>query len=252
MGLDKDDAIIKRRLAQKMDFVIEDLATMLEPTTAQLTAWFKQNEQRFMLPPRASFRLLYFSPDRRGKRAREDALQAMARLAREPANSPIAASLADPFMFQSAYGDRTPEQLSKLFGISFAKALFNLKPGPWQGPIKSGYGWHLVWMNSDRVPVACQIFRRSNPLLRPHGCRSSKTVFGIRLTKPCEPTTRLCFPRSMPHLCPRSLARCRMPRRWQPFVRCVIRNEKTDTHAFAGSAGPFRSCFSDPALPETC
>ncbi len=54
MGLDKDDAIIKRRLAQKMDFVIEDLATMLEPTTAQLTAWFKQNEQRFMLPPRAS------------------------------------------------------------------------------------------------------------------------------------------------------------------------------------------------------
>ena len=35
MGLDKDDAIIKRRLAQKMDFVIEDLATMLEPTTAQ-------------------------------------------------------------------------------------------------------------------------------------------------------------------------------------------------------------------------
>ena len=58
-------------------------------------------------------------------------------------------------MFQSAYGDRTPEQLSKLFGTSFAKALFNLKPGPWQGPIESGYGWHLVWMDSTspgRVP----------------------------------------------------------------------------------------------------
>ena len=56
----------------------------------------------------------------------------------------LAASLADPFMFQDYYGDRPPEALAKEFGPQFVVALEKLKPGSWQGPIESGYGWHLV------------------------------------------------------------------------------------------------------------
>jgi parvulin-like peptidyl-prolyl isomerase len=55
---------------------------------------------------------------------------------------------ADDFMFQDYYGDRAPYQLAKEFGPSFATGLFKLKPGAWQGPIESGYGWHLVWIES--------------------------------------------------------------------------------------------------------
>jgi parvulin-like peptidyl-prolyl isomerase len=58
-------------------------------------------------------------------------------------------------MFQDYYGDRTPEQLAKEFGPNFAQSLFQLTPGSWQGPIQSGYGWHLVWIDSitpSRVP----------------------------------------------------------------------------------------------------
>jgi peptidyl-prolyl cis-trans isomerase C len=160
LGLDKDDAIIKRRLAQKMDFLFEDLAAMREPTSTELEAWFAKNAERFALPPRASFRLLYFSPDRRGTHAYEDAAQALAKLAGESKDAPVAAALADPFMFQSAYGDRTPEQLLKLFGPNFAKELFRLKPGSWQGPIRSGYGWHLVWIDEivhGRVPDLSEV-----------------------------------------------------------------------------------------------
>jgi parvulin-like peptidyl-prolyl cis-trans isomerase-like protein len=66
------------------------------------------------------------------------------------------AALADRFMFQDYYGDRSPEQLGKEFGQKFALALFKLKPGSWQGPIESGFGWHLIWINSIspmRVPA---------------------------------------------------------------------------------------------------
>jgi peptidyl-prolyl cis-trans isomerase C len=155
LGLDQGDTIVKRRLAQKMEFLAEDVSDLRESSRAELEAWFDQNTTRFALPPRASFRHLYFSPDRRGARARVDAAQALGRLDGQPADASDAAALADPFMFQEFYGDRTPEQLAKVFGPTFAQALFLLTPGAWQGPIASGYGWHLVWVESitpSRVP----------------------------------------------------------------------------------------------------
>ncbi len=156
MGLDKEDTIVKRRMAQKMGFLAEDVASAREPTTAELKAWFDKNLQRFALPSRASFRHLYFSPDRRGQRAHDDAAKALGKIAGQPPDSKAAAALADPFMAQDYYGDRSPEQVAKEFGPKFAQALFQLKRGSWQGPIESGYGWHLIWIDSmvaGRVPA---------------------------------------------------------------------------------------------------
>jgi hypothetical protein len=102
-----------------------------------------------------SFRHLYFSPDRRGPQTREDAVSALGKLAGQPEDSPLAASLADPFMFQDYYGDRSSEQLAGEFGPGFAQAVAKLTPGSWQGPIESGYGWHLVFVDSlvpGRIP----------------------------------------------------------------------------------------------------
>ena len=41
MGLDKDDTIVKRRMAQKMQFLAEDVASAHEPTTSELKAWYE-------------------------------------------------------------------------------------------------------------------------------------------------------------------------------------------------------------------
>ena len=156
LGLDQGDTIVKRRLAQKMEFLFEDLSALREPTRAELEAWFGENSERFALPARATFRHLYFSPDRRGERARDNAARALEKLAEEPADAPAAAALADPFMFQDYYGDRPFGQVATSFGPGFAEALFRLAPGSWQGPIESGYGWHLVFVDSltpSRTPA---------------------------------------------------------------------------------------------------
>src|ERR1035438_6965840 len=79
MGLDKDDTIVKRRMAQKMQFLAEDVAAAHEPSTAELKAWFEKNSNKFALPSRYSFRHLYFSPDKRGKNAQQDAAKALDR-----------------------------------------------------------------------------------------------------------------------------------------------------------------------------
>jgi peptidyl-prolyl cis-trans isomerase C len=154
LGLDKDDEIIKRRLAQKMDFLAADIAALQDPGDAELRAWYTQNSDRFALPPRASFRHLYFSFDRPG--ARDRAAGILDKISGKPADALEVATVADPFMFQDYYAERAPDQIAKEFGPDFAKAVFQLKPGAWRGPIRSGYGWHLVFVDAiepGRVPA---------------------------------------------------------------------------------------------------
>ena len=156
MGLDKDDEIVKRRMVQKMQFLAEDVSAAREPTSAELKSWFEKNSANFAEPNRVSFRHLYFSPDRRGQRARDDAAKALVKLARQPQDAQVANSLSDPFMFQDYYRDRAPEFLGKEFGPKFALAVAKLATGSWQGPIESGFGWHLVFVDTviaGRVPA---------------------------------------------------------------------------------------------------
>ena len=156
LGLDKEDTIVKRRLAQKVEFLSEDVSTIRDPGVQELKAWFEKNASHFALPSRVTFRHLYFSFDRRGEHSRADATRALTKLAGQPADLPATLNLADPFMYQSYYADRTPEYVANVFGTKFAQALSQLKvAASWKGPIESGFGWHLVWVDSltsGRVP----------------------------------------------------------------------------------------------------
>jgi peptidyl-prolyl cis-trans isomerase C len=155
LGLDKDDTIVKRRLAQKMEFLADDASAVREPGREELRAWYATHGERFALPARVSFHHFYFSPDRRGPRAAEDAARARATLGRAPVGAAAAARAGDPFMFQDTYLDRTPEQIAAVFGTQFALAVARVQPRAWSEPLESGLGWHLVWIDSSvpgRVP----------------------------------------------------------------------------------------------------
>lgn len=160
-GLDRGDEIIERRLAQKMDFLLADLAELEPPDRDALAAWYVAHADRFTRPPRASFRHVYFSPDGRGDAAAgAAAAAALPEVAGLPIDSPSLAAAGDRFMLQDFYGGRTPEQVGKDFGPDFAAALFALEPGTWAGPVRSGYGWHLVRIDTlvpARVPALDEI-----------------------------------------------------------------------------------------------
>src|SRR5262249_48607292 len=151
----KNDEIVKRRMAQKMQFLAEDVAAAHEPTTAELKEWFSKSADKFVMPKRVSFRHLYFSPDKRGTRARDDAAKELTRLAGQPEDVKLSEPSAARFMFQEYYRDRAPDYLGKEFGPQFAQAVEKLPSGSWQGPIESGFGWHLVFVDTvipGRVP----------------------------------------------------------------------------------------------------
>lgn len=179
LGLDRDDTIVKRRMVQKMEFLADDLSDLREPTRAELEAWFQTNAARFTRPPLATFRHLYFSPDRRSTAARGDAERALAKLAGKSADTPNAAALADPFPMQDYEPERSPDEVAKQFGPGFARALFGVAPGAWSGPIESGFGWHLVFIDAI-TPARVPDFAEIEPQLKEAWLAEQRVEFAQR------------------------------------------------------------------------
>lgn len=162
LGLDQDDTIIKRRLAQKLEFLTEDISAIRDPTPHELEAWFARNSAQFAAPGRVTFRHVYFSPDKRGAHAAEDARSSLATLSGKSASSGDGTQLGDRFFDRNYYPDRTPDQVAGLFGTRFSQSLFKLRPGAWQGPVESGLGWHLVWID-ELTPGRVPTFAETDP-----------------------------------------------------------------------------------------
>jgi hypothetical protein len=56
LGLEDNDVIIRRRLAQKLSFIIDDTTRRAEPTEHELQQYYEANARRFRSGARA-FRL---------------------------------------------------------------------------------------------------------------------------------------------------------------------------------------------------
>lgn len=145
LGLDRDDTVIRRRVVQKVEFLIEDLVASGEPDEVALAAFYAQNSERFRAPARLGLHHIYFSSDRRGDGAAEDARQLLDELvAAEASGSNPAAESGDPFMLSDRYRDISRRELAAQLGDEFAAAVFALSADEWHGPIESSYGFHLV------------------------------------------------------------------------------------------------------------
>jgi peptidyl-prolyl cis-trans isomerase C len=147
LGLDRDDTIVRRRLAQKMQFLIEDIAVPPAPTEAALESYFEAHRAEFRTAPYLTFTHVYFSADRRPD-AEAAARSALALLQ----GADRGGGQGDPFMLRLDYADVTRDDVARLFGAEFADTLFALEPDGWQGPIRSSYGWHPVRIVSKFTP----------------------------------------------------------------------------------------------------
>src|SRR6187549_878406 len=68
LGLDRDDTIVRRRMAQKLDFLTQDIAAQAELDEPALRAFFEANAARYANAARVSFRHVYLSKERHGPR----------------------------------------------------------------------------------------------------------------------------------------------------------------------------------------
>jgi hypothetical protein len=140
MGLDRDDGVIRRRMRQKMEFILEDITSQTEPTDEELLAYMKKHPDSFLVDPQIAFRHVYVNADKRGKNAEADARQILAQL--NQGTDPD--SVGDPLLLDAEIRLSPLWDISKQFGEEFGRNLLELKSGKWEGPVRSGFGLHLV------------------------------------------------------------------------------------------------------------
>ena len=145
LGLDENDTVVRRRLAQKMEFLVQDTASLAEPVEDELRQVYASHRDNYTTPVHISFHQIYFKSE-------SDASQGLKEL-----QTSGTGDVGDPILLEREY-IRTDEQtVTSLFGPKFAERVFTLEPGPWQGPIESGYGFHLVRIG-ERVPPELRPF----------------------------------------------------------------------------------------------
>jgi parvulin-like peptidyl-prolyl isomerase len=142
IGLDRDDGVIRRRMRQKMEFILEDITAQVEPTDEDLRAFMRKHPDSYLVDPEIAFRHVYINAAKRGKNAGTDALEILSKL--NAGADPDA--VGDPFLLASEVPLSPLWDVSKQFGEPFSRKLLALKPNSWAGPVPSGFGLHLVFV----------------------------------------------------------------------------------------------------------
>lgn len=151
LGLEKDDTIVRRRLAQKMEFLITDVTVPAEVDDKTLMAYYEKNRESYSRAAKLSFRHIYFNPDKRGDRLTAEASALLSTLQTTKAGIDVPREYGDRFMLGTNYSLVSTIEIEREYGSEFAGQLALLEPGSWQGLIESGYGIHLVYVQQREM-----------------------------------------------------------------------------------------------------
>jgi hypothetical protein len=137
LELDIGDTVVRRRLAQKMTFLLDDTIRTAEPPEAELRALYETRPDLVHTPARVSFSQVFFHREQGDDLARIS-LAALSNAAALPV------AHGDRLLLGDTFADQDEQALANLFGAAFAQAVMALPVGSWSGPIASAYGAHLV------------------------------------------------------------------------------------------------------------
>ncbi|HUG62101.1 MAG TPA: peptidylprolyl isomerase [Methylomirabilota bacterium] len=141
LGLDGDDVVIRRRMRLKMEFLLQEGLALAAPDEAALRAFFEADRDRYRDPDRIAFQQIYLGE---GRDARDvDAWKAFA-VRLNGQDPPNPRQLEQGTLLPPRMGPAPSAEIDSTFGAGFADELRAQPVGPWGGPVRSGYGWHLV------------------------------------------------------------------------------------------------------------
>lgn len=146
LGLDDEDIIIRRRLAQKTEFLLSDNADKELPDEAQLRAFFDENKSQYARPETLSWRHVFVETQAAAQKLKAALNQ----------NDDDWQNAGQPFMLNREYTRQSELELSRIMGTQFAAALFAESEQTWRGPLQSAFGWHVVKIDTRHAVKAAQ------------------------------------------------------------------------------------------------
>jgi PPIC-type PPIASE domain len=160
MGLDRDDPVIRRRLQQKLQFVTDDVAAPAEPTDAELSEYLQTHADVFRVDRRFTFNQVYLDPAKHGERLAQDVDKLLTQLRQHGSDDIALSSLGDTFLLEHRFEAVPTTEVAKQFGDKFVTKLTDVPIGRWFGPVESGYGTHLVFVENcteGRLPELAEV-----------------------------------------------------------------------------------------------
>ncbi len=157
LGLDANDAIIRQRLVQKMDYVALGLAgvpTRPQVAEQELRNWFADRQDDYLAPAWATITHIYYKSE-------TDA---------QAAYQTIAAGKDAPrgerFLYRRNYVEATHSLLTDHLGPTISAYIFDetVPVASWSAPLQSPYGWHLIKL-LNRQPETLPPFEELAPQL---------------------------------------------------------------------------------------
>lgn len=152
LGLEKSDSVIRRRLAEKMEFLTSDVATAEEVSAETLEAYYQEHADAYRLEGEIGFEHLFFSPEKRADAAK-DATTTLSSLKDGTLTFEDALKTSDQTRTSPTFSATAPSLIRSMFGDSFVEGITNESPGSWFGPISSKDGIHLVRL-TQKNPAA--------------------------------------------------------------------------------------------------
>lgn len=147
LGLERDDPVVKRRVRQKYEVISEEATAGAPPSDADLQAYLTANSAAFRQPAQVSFEQVLVVPS--GSSGDAQAAIDAARVALNGGAQP--SQVGSPTMLPGRVDDTALDMVARDFGEEFAAQLDALPLGEWTGPVRSGFGLHLVRL-AARLP----------------------------------------------------------------------------------------------------
>ncbi len=149
LGLDRDDPYIRMRLKQKLEFMSDDLAGVVTPSDEQLNLYMTNHPEDFRQEFQVAFRHVYLNADQQESMSIDRATKLIQHLSDEKSTTDPD-TMGDSLMLPKVFDLSSESEIARLFGRPFSRELLEITPGAWTGPIRSGYGLHLVLV-SEKV-----------------------------------------------------------------------------------------------------
>lgn len=138
LGIEENDAMIRRRLRQKMEFLSASMLSDLQPSDQQLQTYLQAHEDKYRRSNQYSLQQVYISPDRDA-----DALAQRIDAVRQQLSQGQQVD-GDGSLFPQRFEQSSDFQLNNQFGRGFSAHLDQLPLNTWSGPVESGLGYHFI------------------------------------------------------------------------------------------------------------
>ncbi len=146
--MDREDPRVRIALIQKMQMLAAGQADARGVTEKEISAFFALRKEKYRIPARVSLLQVFF---RDGENSRARAEKLLAQFQEQEPSEAILREAGDSTMLETVQEAVTALDLEKLFGTEFTAEVLSLPEGKWSGPVRSGYGLHVVKI-FDRAP----------------------------------------------------------------------------------------------------